>query len=542
MNRVMADVTFGLFMLIVLVAARLVSERGHVPYAVLLTVIALVYAFLPGRNLHLDPEFVLFLVLPPLLYNAALDSSLLALRRNLRSVISLSVVLVLVTAVAVGAVMSAIVPGMTIALGLAFGAAVSPPDPVASLSVGRRAGLPPRLTTLIEGEGLFNDATALTLYQVAVSAAVAGTGFSVSTAAEKFALAAIGGIAVGVLLAGLLRLARPLMRDPLVANVISLGTPFAAYTAGESIHVSGVLAVVVTALIVGHTAPRTASGAGRLQTSAVWRLVDFLLEGFVFLLIGQQLPPVIRGLDAYGTGTVVAAACASVGVVLLIRPLFLFLTNISPRSLHARLGGKGQAGDQILTGREIVALSWAGTRGVISLAIAFALPLSTDAGDALPARDLVLFCTYLVVLVTLVGQGVTFAPLLRKIGISADPTDSARRRNEARAAAVQSALGRLDDVAEDEDVPGQVVADLRRQLESQERRYRERLDSIASIDEGSSSRSPTYEAGVRARRALIDAQREEFLRWRDAGRLSDKELRTLQTELDLEERILPDSR
>jgi monovalent cation/hydrogen antiporter len=540
MTRVIADVSFGLFMLAVLVLARLVSERTKVPYAVLLTVLALVYAVLPGRNLHLEPELVLYLVLPPLLYSAALDSSLLALRRNLRSVVSLSVVLVLVTAVSVGVVTAAIVPGMSIALGLAFGAAVAPPDPVASLSVGRRAGLPPRLTTLIEGEGLFNDATALTLYQVAVTAAVAGTGFSVGVATGKFALAALGGLAIGVALAGALRLCRPLMRDPMVANVVSLGTPFAAYTAGESIHVSGVLAVVVTALIVGHTAPRTASGAGRLQTTAVWHLVDFLLEGFVFLLIGQQLPEVVRGLDEYSTGTLAGAAGASVGLVLVVRPLFLVLSNIAPRFLHARLGGRYQSA---LTGREIVAMSWAGTRGVISLAIAFALPLTTKGGDALPGRDLVVFCAYLVVLVTLVGQGVTFAPLLRRLGVGADPADSARRRNEARVAAVEAALKALEDVADDEDVPSQVLADLRRQLQSQERRYRLRLDAIAAIDDdGVASASPSYEAALRARRAVIDVQREELLRWRDSGRLSDKELRTLQTELDLEERILPDSR
>jgi CPA1 family monovalent cation:H+ antiporter len=538
----MSDVIFGLLMLAVLVAARLLGDRARLPYSVVLTLIGLVYALLPGRNLELDPDFVLFVLLPPLLYSTALDSSLLALRRNLRSVVSLSVVLVLVTAIAVGTAISAIIPGVGIALGLAFGAAVSPPDPVASLSVGRRAGLPPRLTTLVEGEGLLNDATALTIYQLAVLATVAGTGLSLPTAASRFTLAVVGGIGVGVVIAGLLRLARPLLRDPLVSNAVSLGTPFAAYAAGESIHVSGVLAVVVAALITGHDAPRMASGAGRLQTSAVWRLLDFLLEGFVFLLIGQQLPAVIHGLDAYSGGTIAAAAATSVGIVLLVRPLFLMLGNLTPRFLHARLGGRTQSGDRALTGREIVALSWTGTRGVISLAIAFALPLHTDAGTELPARDLLLFCTYLVVLVTLVGQGVTFAPLLRRLNIGADPAESARQRNEARVAAVQSALARLDDVAEDEDVPDDVIADLRRQLETQQRRYLARLDAIGSAEDGASTRSPSYEAAVRARRALIDAQHEELLRWRDAERLSDTALRILQTELDLEERILPETR
>ncbi len=539
-DAVTSDVTFGLLALVVLVATRVLGERLRLPSPVLLTVIGLAYGLLPGRNLRLEPQFVLFILLPPLVYSAALDSSLLALRRNLRPVVSMSVVLVLLTAISVGVSISVVVPGVSIALGLALGAAVAPPDPVASLSIGRKAGLAPRLTTLIEGEGLFNDATALTTYQVAVSAAVAGTALSLPAAAGEFALASVGGVAVGLAVAGLLRLARPLLRDPIVANAVSLATPFAAYAVGGAIHVSGVLAVVVAGLIAGHGAPRAASGAGRLQTTAVWRLVDFLFEGFVFLLIGDQLPAVIRGLGPYHVGTIAAAAATVVGIVVVVRPLFLVLTSITPRFLRARLGGATQRGARGLTGREIIAVSWAGTRGVISLAVAFALPLTTTTGGALPRRDLLLFCTFLFVLVTLVGQGVTFAPLLRRLGIAADPAASARQRNEAKAAAVHSAIARLDDVAEDEDVPERVIAELRRQLEAQQRRYAAQVDAIAASEEGTPIASPAHEAVVRARRALIDAQREELVRWRDAGRLSDTVLRSLQTELDLEERILPD--
>lgn len=536
----MANLALGLLMLATVVAARLLGERARLPSSVLLTVIGLVYALLPGRNLQLDPHLVLFVLLPPLLYSTALSSSLVALRKNLRPVISLSVVLVLVSTVAVGASFAAVVPGLSLAVGLAFGAAVAPPDPVASLSVGRRAGLPSRLLTLIEGEGLLNDATALTTYQIAVAAAVAGTGLSFPHASAKFVLVAAGGVAVGVAIAELLRLLGPLLRDPLVANAVSLATPFAAYAAGEEAHVSGVLAVVVAGLIVGHGRPRTATGAGRLQIAAVWRLVEFLLEGFVFLLIGQQLPAVIRGLNSYAPSTVVTAAVVSVGVVLLVRPLYLLASNLMPWSLHARPGSESPAGGHRLSGREIVALSWSGTRGVISLAIAFALPVHTDSGAPMPGRDLILFCTYLIVLVTLVGQGVTFGPLLRRLGVRANLADAVRLRNEARVAAARSALGRLDDIAEDEQVPERTVDELRRQLESRCARYQARLDSLAGSEDA--LRSPAYEGAVRARRAVIDAQREELVRWRDTGRLDDKSLRILQTELDLEERILPDAR
>ncbi len=283
-----------LAMVVVIVAARLVSDRFKVPYTIVLTVCGLVYAALPGPNLILDPHVVLYLLIPPLLYGAARRSSLLAIRANWRPITSLSVVLVLITAFAVGGLVSSVVPRISLAAGIVLGSAVAPPDPVAAMSIGGRAGLPPRLLTLIGGEGLLNDATALTTFQVALAAV--GGGFSLAFAAGKFVLSAAGGLAIGAVIAYVIRLARPLLRDPLVANAVSLATPFAAYLAGEEAHVSGVLAVVIAGLMASHDSPRGESGASRLQTDAVWQLVEFLLEGLVFLLIGQQLPTVLRGL------------------------------------------------------------------------------------------------------------------------------------------------------------------------------------------------------------------------------------------------------
>ena len=256
---------------------------------------------LPGPNIHLEPEAILTFVLPPLLYSAALNSSLMAIRKNLRPVISLSVGLVLATALLVGVGTHLFVPAITLSAGIALGAAVSPPDPVAALAIGRRAGLPGRLITLIEGEGLLNDATALTIFTVAVAGAdqrrLLVRGFRSGFPAGALWAASRSGIVIAVVV----RLLRSALHQPLLVNSISLATPFAAYLVGEEIHSSGVLAVVVAGLIVGHDTPRFSSGASRLQTNAVWRLVDFLLEGFVFLLIGQQLPTVVRGLGDYPT-------------------------------------------------------------------------------------------------------------------------------------------------------------------------------------------------------------------------------------------------
>jgi Na+/H+ antiporter len=542
-----ATLLFILAAVAVVVAIRWISERTGLPSAALLTIVGILYAVLPGPNIELEPKLVLTFVIPPLLYSAALDSSLIDIRRNLRTVISLSVALVLANALLIGTGFALFVSGATLAAGIALGAAVAPPDPVAALAVGRRVGLPRNLVTLIQGEGLLNDATALTILSVAV-AAVGGRAFSFSEAVGQFVIAAVGGVLVGVAVAYLVRLLRRVRADPINSNAISLAVPFAAYLLGEELRVSGVLAVVVAGLIVGHDAPRMATGASRLQTSAVWRLVDFLLEGLVFLLIGQQLPAVVKGLSEYSAGTIAAAVGISVGVVLLLRPLWLALTQLLPRPLHMRLGGEDAAGEEsdgtgrarrrerALNRREVAALSWGGTRGVITLAAIFTLP------DPFPDRDLLLFCAFVVVLVTLILQGLTFAPLVNRLGLRANETDNARQRNEARSASVQAALDRLGEIQHEQHdhVEDRAIENMRRLLDQRMERYRRRLDLLEQSDSEEVPRSPQYEAALGVRRAVIDAQRDELLRWRDAGWLSDESLRVLERELDHEERLLPD--
>jgi CPA1 family monovalent cation:H+ antiporter len=535
---------------VVIVVIHRISERTGLPAAALKTLVGIGYAFIPGPHMVLDPRLILTVVIPPLLYSAALDSSLVAIRRNLRTVISLSVLLVLVSALAVGVSFELLVPGATLAVGVALGAAIAPPDPVAALAVGRRVGLPPRLLTLIQGEGLLNDATALTLLSVAVAAATSGS-FSPGTAALQFVLASVGGVAVGLLVATAVRGIRRLWQDPLTLNAVSLVTPFGAYFLGAALHVSGVLVVVVAGLVIGHDTPRRVSGASRLQIDAVWRLVNFLLEGFVFLLIGLQLPAVVAGLRNYDTSTVVLASVVTVGVVLLVRPLWLVLTQLLPQSLHTRLvradgdtadrpeGSRARAVER-LSGRELVVLSWAGTRGVISLAAISTLPMTTESGAPFPLRDLLLFCTYLVVLITLVGQGLTFAPLVRALGLHANAADQARLQNRARAEAAQAGLEQLDEMErEDHDpVDRQMFNALRHQLESRLRSYRQRLDVLANSSDGVPF-NPHYEAGVRAQRAVLDAERERLVHLRDVGQLPDSGLRVLEREIDHQEGLLP---
>jgi monovalent cation/hydrogen antiporter len=542
---VLEQTGFVVATVLVVVGVGRIARWSGLPDAVLLTLAGLAYAGLPGPNLRLDPEVVLTVVIPPLLYNTALGSSLVAIRGRLRSVMSLSVLLVLATALAVGGAVSWLVPMVPLAAAVALGAAVAPPDPVAALAVGRRAGLPAKLSTLIEGEGLLNDATALTTFQVAVAVAVGG-GFSFGLAAAEFALATVGGLVVGVVVAFVMRRLRHWFDDPLWINALSLTTPFVAYLTAEVVHGSGVLAVVVAGLLLGHQNPRMQSGASRLQTTAVWRLVAFLLEGVVFLLIGQQLPEVLSGLSRYPVSTVAAVTGLTVAVVVLLRPLWLGVSQHAPRALHARLGRHVDAEDVSPTaedrdGRlsvaEITALSWAGTRGVITLAAAFAIPRTVDGGGPFPGRDLLLFAAYVVVLVTLVLQGVTFGPLLRRLGLRGNVSEQALLRNEARAAAVEAALTKLDQLVEDGAVGLAVADSIRQNLTARLRRYQARL---AFLNEGDEAlRSPDYESAAQARRDVLDAQRDELLRWRDAGRLPDSSMRILQRELDHEERLLP---
>lgn len=530
----LGHVAFVLAMVAVVFLSKLISDRFNVPYTIVLTLFGLLYAVLPGPNLHIEPEVVLVVLIPPLLYSAARRSSLLAIRANWRPIVSLSVVLVLLTAFAVGFLVSLVVPGLPLAAGFVLGAAVAPPDPVAALSVGRRAGMPPRLGTLISGEGLLNDATALTTYQVAVAATV-GAGFSWAMAGGKFVLAAGGGLLVGAAIGLLLRLARPLFNDPLLANTASLATPFVAYLLGEELHVSGVLAVVIAGLMASHDAPRVESGATRLQTGAVWQLVEFLLEGLVFLLIGQQLPEVLKGLKDEPTGTILAAAGVTLAAVLLVRPLWLVVTQLVPGRFGWRLGDPNPT----LNRREVIAMSWAGTRGVITLGAIFAIPLTTDDGSPFPGRDLLLLCAYVVVLVTLVGQGLTFAPLLRMLGLKANPTEEAQLRNEARLAAIEAAKMVIDDMQADHEIPPHTGSSMHDALQQRADRYRARIDMLQSTEDDDVTWTPEFEASVRARHAVIDAQRDEYLRWRDSGRLPDESLRKLQRELDHEESTLP---
>ncbi|MFG3118186.1 Na+/H+ antiporter [Streptomyces sp. NPDC048197] len=505
------------------------ARRTPVPAPLLLVAAGLAASYIPGLpDYTLDPHIVLPLVLPPLLHTAALDSSYLDLRANLRPVALLSVGYVLFATLVVGYAAYLLVPDLPLTSALVLGAVVAPPDAVAATAIARRLGLPHRITTILQGESLVNDATAITAYKVAVAAAV-GAGATWSDGIKEFALASLGGIGIGVVLMVPLHWLRVRLRESaLLENTLSLLIPFVAYAAAEQVGASGVLAVVVVGLYLGHRSWQV-DFETRLQEDAVWKVISFLLESAVFALIGLQLPVVVRGLGAYGAGPALAYAAVVFVVVVGARFVWVFPATFLPRLLSARI----RAREPGVNWTAPVIVGWAGMRGVVSLAIAFSVPATVQGGGPFPGRDLVLFLTFTTVIGTLVVQGLTLPALIRALRLpgrdaQAETLAEAEAQNEASRAAEE----RLSELLRDERnaLPGPLSDRLRTVMERRRNSVWERLGAVNEVT--GESADETYR---RLAREMIDTERRVFVRLRDARRIDDEMLRTLLRRLDLEE-------
>ena len=510
--------------------AALARRRG-VAAPILLVLTGLAASYLPGvPEFRLSPNLILFAVLPPLVYATALESSYLNLRDNVRTLALLSVGLVLFTALAVGVAAQLEVPGLPLAAAITLGAILAPTDAVTTASIGRRLHLPRRLLTVLTGESMLNDGTALTLYAVAVSAASASVATpSPLSAAGSLILISAGGVAVGLVLGVLIHRLRMRLRDPLVESALSLLTPFAAYLAADSLHVSGVLAVVVTGLYLGHHGGE-AHFATRLQDMALWRVATFVLESVAFALIGLQLRPVLQDLGSRNPARLAAEAAVVLGAVILARIIWVFPSIYLPRWLVPRI----RAQDPAPPWQATFVLSWAGLRGVISLAAAAAL--SSD----VPQRNLLVFLTFTTVLGTLLVQGLTLPWLIRWLGVRAGP-DEERADVLAQAAAQQAAseagLRRLDELAAGNPAgaPAEVVERLRRLAEYRQAGAWERLPEGQPGGEGETAPSAAFR---RLRREMTSAERAEFIRLRNERQIDDEVLDEVLHHLDLEEAML----
>jgi CPA1 family monovalent cation:H+ antiporter len=503
------------------------ARRTPVPAPLLLVAAGLIGSYMPGvPDYTLDPHIVLPLILPPLLHTAAVESSYLDLRANLRPVALLSVGYVLFATVAVGYLAYLLVPDLPLTAALVLGAVIAPPDAVAATAIARRLGLPHRITTILQGESLVNDATAITAFKVALAAAV-GEGASWAGGIGEFAMASVGGVGVGLVLMVPIHWMRTHLKEALLQNTLSLLIPFVAYAAAEHVGASGVLAVVVVALYLGHRSWQV-DFETRLQEAAVWKMVAFVLESSVFALIGLQLRYVLKGLGGYGVGESLAYAVGVFVAVVVVRFVWVYPATFLPRVLSKRIRER----EPNPTWTSPLIIGWAGMRGVVSLAIAFSIPL-TITGEPFPARNLVLFLTFTTVIGTLVVQGLTLPPLIRLLKLPgrdayAETLAEAQAQSEASTAAER----RLDELLADErNMLPQPLADrLRAVLERRRNSVWERLGAVNEMT--GESADHTYR---RLAREMISAEREVFVELRDQRRIDDEMMRTLLRRLDLEE-------
>ncbi|SEU00958.1 Na+/H+ antiporter [Nonomuraea wenchangensis] len=509
------------------IAVAAVARRKGWPAPLLLVAAGLLASPLVPA-VPLDPELVLYVFLPPLLYSAALDSSYLRLRDAKRAVGLLSIGLVLFTAAVVGFVVHLLLPDLPLALAFALGAIIAPPDAVAAVAVGRRLGLPRRTLTLLIGESLFNDATALTAYRVAIGAFLGGTVELLHSVGE-FLLAAVGGVAIGLALALVFAWLFTLTRDSLVENTLTLLIPFAAYLAAESVHASGVIAVVIVGLYLGSRMHLRGFGT-RLVSDAVWQVTAFFLETIVFALIGLQLVTVIRGISGYSAWEVAGYAAAVLGATILTRFVWVFAATFLLKVVR-------RDGPQTPGRQQSVLLGWAGMRGVVSLAAAFAIPPEVPPRD----RAMLLFLTFTTVIGTLLIQGTTFPALIRRLGVSSDQERYEDRLAEAAAqqAALEAGLAELDRlVAEQEQEPDEIQKQVIDQL--REKSWRRSLTAWERLGGGTGPGGAETPSTLyrRLRRDMLQAERQVFVRLRDERRLDDEVLREVMAQLDFEEAIL----
>ncbi|MGQ4421480.1 Na+/H+ antiporter [Streptomyces violaceoruber] len=508
-------------------AVAAAGRRVPVPVPLLLVAAGLAVSYVPGvPDYTLDPHIVLPLLLPPLLYTAATDSSYLDLRAQARPVALLSVGYVLFATFVVGCAAYLIVPGLPLTAALVLGAVVAPPDAVAATAVARRVGLPSRITTILQGESLVNDATAITAFKVALAAAV-GEGATWAGGIGEFLIAAVGGVGVGLVLRVPLHWLRTHLTEALLQNTLSLLIPFVAYAVAEQVQASGVLAVVVVALYLGHRAWEV-DFATRLQEEAVWKMVAFVLESAVFALIGLQLPVFLKGLGEYEGADAAWYALAVFLVVAVARFVWVYPSTYLPR-LSARV----RAREGELSWKGPFVIGWAGMRGVVSLAIAFSIPLTVHGGEPFPERNLILFLTFTTVIGTLVVQGVSLPPLIRLLKFPAhDVQAETLAEANAQAQASRVAELRLDDLLADERnaLPAPLADRLRMVLERRRNAVWERLGQVNPVT--GETVDDTYR---RLSREMISAEREVFVRLRDGRYIDDEMLRTLLRRLDLEE-------
>lgn len=509
------------------VALLIIAQVARIPYPVLLVVGGIGIAFVPGvENVRLEPDLVLLIILPPLLYSASFFTPLRELRRAVRPIGLLAIGLVLVTMVGVAAVAHRAL-GFDWPSAFVIGAIVSPTDPVAATAIARRLGVPRRVVTIVEGESLINDATALVAYKFAVAAVVTGS-FSLLDATGQFFLNAFGGIAVGMVIGAVVAAVRRRLDSPPVEVTIALFTAYFAYLPAEALGVSGVLAAVTVGIYMGRLTSVLTSPTTRIQGDAVWEIVVFLLNSALFILVGLQLPDVLDGIDGIQTMELIGDGALIAATVMVIRILWVFPLSYAPRVLFRRV----RESEPSPPWRNVTLVAWTGMRGAVSLAAALAIPFSTDAGADFPHRELIIFLTFSVILGTLVAQGLTLPALIRFLDVDSEDEALIHEENKARLRAAEAALERIDELVEEEWVREDTAERLRGSYSYRQRRFRSRFDGTEEDSGEYEERSENYQ---RLTKELIEAQRSRLRALHSDQKIDDQVLRRIERELDLED-------
>jgi Na+/H+ antiporter len=515
-----------LFLLVTVAVLTALARVLRVPYPILLVIGGSLVGFAPGvPDVQLEPDLVLLIFLPPLLFNAAYFSSVRDLRMYARAITLTSIGLVLITMCSVALVAHAAIDGLPWAAAFALGAIVSPTDPLAAVAITRRLGVPRRIVTVIEGESLVNDGTALVAYRTAVSAAVGGS-FDLLDATGDFVVNVVGGVAVGLAASVLVVAAlRRLLGDDVVGVVTSLAAGYIAYIPAEEIGVSGVLAAVTVGLIVGYKSPALSTPASRLRGYGFWEVFVFLLNAVLFVLVGLQLPGILADQDRSALELIALAVLVS-AVVIGTRLLWVNTTPYVIRALDRRpsqLALRSGWRTRLVGG-------WSGLRGSVSLAAALALP------HGFPERDLLIFLTLAVIFATLVGQGLTLPLLIRRLGIEDDGAGG-REELHARREATQAAIEHLQRLNDEDWTRGETLERMLALYQFRNRRLTQRAGELDGDEEQDNldERSATYQRMVRE---VLDAQRRRVVELRNEGAISDEVMHVLERELDLEDQRL----
>jgi Na+/H+ antiporter len=515
-----------LILLVFVVGFGALAKRLRTPYPIVLVIGGLLVSFVPGvPRFSLNPDFVFLLILPPLLFAAAFTTSWRDFRYNLVSITSLAFGLVGFTVFGVAAAAHAFLPGFDWRLGLVLGAVVSTTDAIAATSIARRIGLPRRIIDILEGESLVNDASGLLALEFTVALVVTGQTPTFAEGAARLLYLVIGGSVIGLILARAVHWIEKRIDDAPIEITISIVTPYAAYLAAEGVHSSGVLATVACGLYLGRHSVRYFSSAVRIEAYAVWKTLTFVLNGIVFILIGLQLPYIVAGIRGLGFRQLLVSGILFSLLVILLRLMWVYPGARVSYWIRRRLLGQHESTPPL---RALFVIGWTGMRGVVALAAAISLPETLANGQPFPQRNVILFLTFSVILVTLVLQGLTLPFVIRRLKVAGDPLGNCEEQ-EARRIMISAALDKLNEMRSQDDPEFKPIYD------DLVEHYHRRMAAIEGARSDHGHTPEQYRHYRALAHALRNVEGSAVIQLRDQNRINDQVLRTLQRELDLAE-------